>query len=412
MVYDIGRAVPMPIGIVMFKTITLTLINLLLLGIFSPLAAQPAEPPLVGPLLATTTAEQDRIVLYDISTGSQRDLSFGTRWHVMWGFSPNGCRVIFTLSDGPAPARLYSANLDGTDQRELVQYTDAPASQWGVWEAQPSPTEDRIAFMLVVAKTLPDGTPGFEKRIAGVTGAGGAPEFYSVTGDEAEPEWSADGRWLAYMSYTPRVPGVDVNATAAPTPEGTPVNPALLLREADLWVVSADGSTKYQLTDFPTGSVRAPRWSPDGDLVSFVYSPSPNNETFWMIANASEAIPTQLNTSFALVMDTTWFPDSAGILAAVRDFHGLANNFLWKIPLLGNADADATRYIADDNLTYADYPRFSPDGRWLALRSAYNLALVDVATETWSLLDDGVIGNMPPVWSPLGFSGESACRAG
>jgi len=383
---------------------------LILFGSFAPLRAQPAAPPLIGPLIAATTAAQDRIILYDLGADQQRSLSFGTGWHMVWGFSPDGCRVIFTLSDGPAPARLYSARLDGTDKRDLVQYADAPAADWGVWEPQPSPTEDRIAFTLVVAKTLPDGSDGFERRIAWVSAAGGAPEFYSVTGDEAEPEWSADGRWLAYMSYTQRVPGADVSATAAPTPEGTPVNPALLLREADLWVVSADGATKYRLTDFPTGSVRAPRWSPDGELISFVYSPSPNNETMWMIANAPEAIPTQLSLGYSLVMDMTWFPDSASILAAVRDFQNNVNNFLWKIPLLGNADSHATRFIADDNLSYADYPRFSPDGRWLALRSAYTLALADVTdAATWRLLDEGVIGNTPPLWSPAAFTGEAGC---
>jgi Tol biopolymer transport system component len=391
------------------KKNALTIMLLAAFSLTSLLHAQPAEPPLVGALLAATTSEQDRIILYDIGTGGQRSLSFGTGWHDVWGFSPDGCRVIFTLSDGAALAKLYSARLDGTDERELVQFDELPADKWGVWEPQPSPTEDRIVFTMIQSKTGPEGTPIYEHRIAWVSGEGGAPDFYSVTGDEAEPEWSPDGRWLVYMSYTPRVPGLDVNATAAPTPEGTPVNLALLLREADLWMVSADAASKYQLTNFPTGSVRAPHWSPDSELVSFVYSPSPNNETFWMIANAPEAIPTQLSTQFSLVMDTTWFPDSTAILAAVRDFQLTPDNFLWTIPLVGGADVNATRYLPDPNLAYADYPRFSADGKWLALRSAYNLALVDVPAGTWRLLDEQVIGNTPPVWSPAGFKGETAC---
>ena len=189
---------------------------ILLATAFAPLNAQPAEPPLIGPLLAVTTAEQDRIILYDIGTGGKRTLSFSAGWHNVWGFSADGCRVIFSLSDGAALAKLYSARLDGTDKRDLVTFTDAPAGTWGVWDAQPSPTEDRIAFTLKVARTQPDGTPGFEQRIAWVSGAGGTPTFYRVTGDEAEPEWSANGRWLVYTSYTLRVPGANLNATAAP----------------------------------------------------------------------------------------------------------------------------------------------------------------------------------------------------
>jgi Tol biopolymer transport system component len=129
-----------------------------------------------------------------------------------------------------------------------------------------------------------------------------------------------------------------------------------------------------------------------------------------MIANKPGAIPTQLNNQWALIMDTTWFPDSSAILGVARDFHGTKDNFLWRIPLTGNADTDAQRYIPDDNLFFDDYPRFSPDGRWLALRSSYALALVDTRAGTWRLLDDKAIGNTPPVWSPAGFKGEAACQ--
>ena len=124
---------------------------------------------------------------------------------------------------------------------------------------------------------------------------------------------------------------------------------------------------------------------------------------------APEAIPTQLSTNLSLVMDMTWFPDSAAMLGALRDFQNTPNNYLWKIPLVGNADTDATRYLPDPNLIYADYPRFSADGRWLALNSSYNLALADVPAGTWTLLDETVIGNTSPVWSPAAFKGEANC---
>lgn len=381
---------------------------LALLGI-SLTHAQPIEPPLVGPLVAATTADQDRIILYDIGTGRQRDLSFGNGWHMIWDFTVDGCRVLYTLSDGLGYARLYSANLDGTDPRALVQFTDLPDANWGVWEPEMSPDGSRIAFTMIRAEPQLDGTRKYTHHIAFIDAVGGVPQFYSVTGDEAEPHWSPDGQWLVYMSYQTRVPGADVNVTAVPTPEGQPLNPDSLLREADLWIVSADAATKFQLTNFETGSVRAPRWSPDGELISFVYSPSPNNETLWMIADAPNAIPTQLSYQWSLFMDTTWFPDSAAILAAARDFQNSPDNFLYKIPLVGNADTDATRYLPDDSLRYDDYPRFNADGRYLALRTSYGLALADTITETWSLLDETAIGNTPPVWSPPGFTGEANC---
>jgi len=370
------------------------------------------ESPLVGPLIATTPPEQDRILVYDLGSGTRRDLAFGDEWHSVWGYSPDGCRILFTLSDGIALARAYTARLDGADRRELVSYSELAPRDWGVWEPQWSPDGTRIAFTMVRNQPQRDGTQETEYHIGWVEPQGGEPQFYSVTGREHGPQWSPDGQWLAYVSVDERVPGADVYATAAPTatvPPGQPTPDIPLLDEGDLWVVSADGQTKYRLTDFDTGSVRDPRWSPDGDLISFIFSPSPVNDQFWMIASSSGAIPTQLSYQWSLILDTTWLPDSAAILASVRDFHDTGENKLWRIPLVGNADTDATLYTDDPALGFADYPRFSPDGRWLALRSAYSLTLLDVANRTVTHLDEAAPGNTPPIWSPAAFSGEANC---
>jgi Tol biopolymer transport system component len=380
---------------------------------------------LQGPVVAFGTAQMDRIILYDVGTegGARRELNFGEGWHYVWGFSPDGCRVMFTLSDDINTAHLYSARLDGTDMREMVSYSGT--EWWGVWEPVWSPT-GLIAFTMQRYTLENDGSLERQYHVAWVDGnevlASGAPaeaEFYSVTGDEHSPQWSPDGAWLAYVSYDRRFPGANVSSTAEPTiapPEGQeppPFNEDLLLREADLWVVSADGETKYRLTYFDIGSVDTPRWSPDGELIAFAYSPSSNNDQFWMIANQRAAIPTQLSQLYSQILDITWLPDNSAMLGAARDFRQTEINLLWNIPLIGVADNDATLYLNGTPnvpaMDYADYPRFSADGRWLALRRAYQLMVLDTDTMAWGYVDGGMIGNTPPVWTPTGFVGESAC---
>ena len=238
------------------------------------------------------------------------------------------------------------------------------------------------------------------------------PEFYSVSGDEHEARWSPDGKWLAYIAFDERVAGADPQSTAVPTIAPAPGQSAPdlpLLHEADLWAVSSDGEVKFRLTNFPTGSVSDPSWSPDGELIGFTYSPSPSNDQFWMIALHPDAIPTQLSSQWSLILDTTWLPDSSAMLSAVRDFQSTQDNILWRIPLVGLADTDATLYLLDPQLNFDDYPRFSPDGRWLAFRSAYALALVDTRNQAWTLLDEDALGNTPPVWGPSDFPGELGC---
>lgn len=346
--------------------------------------AAPVAPPLAGILLAVDTPEQDRIVLYDPLTDVSRTLDFGGAEQRVWGFSPDGCRLIVTMG-AEDEARLYDARLDGSDRRALIIYTPTPPlnarAMWSAWEANVSPTDGRIAFMLTTTTITPNGDRALDSRIAWVNADGGDPVPVSVTGREYTPRWSPDGRWLAYVSYDEAAGG----GLAPPS------------RAADLWMASPDGATRIRLTNFERGSVAWPRWSPAADLVGFIYAASPNADQIWMIGASDNAIPTPLTVGEALALDMAWFPDGTAIAATLMNFEGIAENRLWRIPLI--TSEGVSEIAAAGALRYLTHVRYSPDGRWLSLRAAYTLTLIDQQTGAVSQPAAIPPGNTAPVWS-------------
>jgi dipeptidyl aminopeptidase/acylaminoacyl peptidase len=384
---------------------------LLLLCLSMPVVAQEA-PPLQAPFLAMNTVSQEEIILYDVQNETYRSLSLGMGAHHVWDFSADGCRVLFTLADEGQAARLWSMKLDGSDAQEMVTYEELAPERWGVWDADWSSDGARIAFVMRRQQSV-DGELVWQEHIAYVSPDNPEPAFYSVTGSEASPRWSPDGQTLAYLSFSERVAGATVLATALPTTEPptgqTPV-PALMVEEADLWLVTADASLKFQATNFDVGSVTQPHWSPDGQLLSFVWSPQNANDMLWMIAKQPASIPTQLSYQWSMILESAWLPDGTGVLGVMRDFRQTTANSLWLLPLVSQDDSLAVRFHPELDLAHADFPAFSADGTWLAVRSAYEMRILKMETNELRVLNDSVFGNSAGIWSPAGFTGEENCN--
>ncbi len=353
-------------------------------------------PELIGPLLGSSGPDSASIILYDLGSGKQREMTFGPGNQWIGGFAPDGCRFAFVMSDPDGQnMRLYSARIDGTDMRELVDFTDdSGALAWDIWSPQWSPAlpqapdgiSERIAFVLN-REFERDGERTATTHIAWIPASGGTPTFYSVSGTESAPQWSPDGSWLAYNSAETGASG---------------------RLENDIWVVSADGATKYQVTDFAAGSTLFPQWSSNGEVISFIYAPSGNNHLFYT-APASGQTFQQWSETWTLVLSYDWLPDGSGLVAAIKGWQDYDDNLLWRVPLPGLAETDAALYLDHPEATAVDYPRFSADGRYLAFRSAYSAVLYDTMTGDVRVLDAIGLNNSPLAWSPVGFIGEAAC---
>ncbi len=119
-----------------------------------------------------------------------------------------------------------------------------------------------------------------------------------------DPQVSPDGKWVAYSVST-----IDAEKER---------------RDADLWMVSWDGSQKIRLTATAESSESLPRWSPDNRYLAFLASRGDDEEKkkgaqVWLlhrIGGEAEKL-TDLKGGIA---DYSWSPDSKRLILVVNDF--------------------------------------------------------------------------------------------
>lgn len=376
------------------------LVGMLFFSARSPSSAQESPTLLQGPLLVTTAITGDGFLIFDLGTGQQRQLSFGAGIHLIGGFSPDGCQIVFSWERTPDQYDLFAARLDGSDLRQLMFLGRTGAIHYRVLEPSWSPDGSRIVFSLVRDYDPPDEDPYRESYIAWVSPEGGRPTFYSESGKEWQPRWSPDGRYLAYVSEQPIVGGQPVDAT--PTDEDDiPTRP-------EIWIIEADGSNRSRFMGFTDGGAYNPRWSPDGSRIAFLYEPVSQTHHIMSKVFEGEGNASSVNRSLATVLDFDWQPDGQGLTAAIQGLGGVRENILWNFRF--DDLANPTRLIPDEEMLYMDYPRYSPDGKWLAFRKTYELVIQDLQQGTLQFFGEQSEYNSPPVWSPSGFQGEQACR--
>ena len=153
-------------------------------------------------------------------------------------------------------------------------------------------------------------------------------------GINGQPEWSADGKQIAFMS----------------TRTGNP----------EIFLMNADGSNPVNLTNRP-GQDQAPSWSRTGNRIAFQSNRDGNFEIYVMNADGSSV--TRLTSHAGVDQFPTWSPDAQRIAFQrdgqiyVMNADGSGTTRLTNMP--GGADMPAS-------MPAHNMPDWSPDGKRIA----------------------------------------------
>ncbi len=194
------------------------------------------------------------------------------------------------------------------------------------------------------------------------------------------PAWSADGQWLAYVSFEDRVAAVIVQQ----------------LRTGQRQRVSARA-----------GVNGAPAWSPDGHRLALTLSGTGGNLDIYVLDLATQAL-TRITDDPAIDTEPAWSADGAN-LYFTSDRSGGPQVYRTDV-----AQHQRVQRISFDS-PYNARPRPSPDGRSLALvtreGSDYRIAVQDLANGGVRVLTRGSLDESPS-FSPNGMTLIYAGRAG
>jgi serine/threonine protein kinase/WD40 repeat protein len=139
--------------------------------------------------------------------------------------------------------------------------------------------------------------------------AGEKTQLITSTSWDDTPQFSPDGKWIAFSSER----------------SGTP----------EIWVAGADGLNVRRLTFFDGQFAGTPRWSPDGKRIVFDARPPASKPSICVIP-ASGGQPIRLTNIEGDV--PSWSRDGRWIY-----FHSRADDQIWKVPASGGKAVPVTR---------------------------------------------------------------------
>jgi TolB protein len=178
------------------------------------------------------------------------------------------------------------------------------------------------------------------------------------------PAWSADGEWLAYVSFENRVSAVYVQR----------------VRTGERRQVSAR-----------VGVNGAPAWSPDGRRLALALSGSSGNLDIYLLDLATQQL-TRLTNNPAIDTEPAWSVDGRGLYFTSDRAGGPQ---IYRLELVDPARVQRVSFGA----AYNARPRVSPDGRMLAFVTRedgrFRIAIQDLGSGTVRSLSGGSLDESP-----------------
>jgi dipeptidyl aminopeptidase/acylaminoacyl peptidase len=285
-------------------------------------------------VVTVLSEEQDRylsnIWTVDTAGGEPRRFTTGPKRDTAPRWSPDGTRLAFVSEREPhKKAQLYVMPADGGEPSRLTTLPNGVANPvWspdgrrlafiarvGGWQEPENEEERRRSKPARVITTLKYKMNGegfvYDQRphLFVVAAEGGEPRQLT-DGDfaDADPAWSPDGRWLAFVSARHTDRDYD-NA-------------------ADVWIVSAEGGEPRQLTD-TAGPVSFPAFAPDGRTIAYLGHRYPHeagrNKRVYTIpveGGAPVCLTAALDRTcapFFASMGPRWSADGRWLMFAVED---------------------------------------------------------------------------------------------
>ena len=294
-----------------------------------------------------------------LDTGDVRDLTDGSgRRLIGWypAIAPNGRRVAFVRPSSTVTADLFVIGLseDGTPRGEPQLVSLVDGDTWGLtWTAN--------GRHVVVSSGKPSGSSGLGKtlwRIAAVPGA--KPERIPLGEDVTAPAVSRIGArlvfvrniwdsniWRATLSEAggpPPVPARFVSSTRNDgNPQYSPDGRRLAFASdrtghSGVWVSDADGSNIVELFSRAGTHSGTPRWSPDSQRLAFDSTAEGDFDIYVIRPGSRE--PVRLTTAPGDDAMPSWAPDGKWIYFASSR---TGRQEVWKVAPEGGPATQVTR---------------------------------------------------------------------